>query len=145
VWRVHVETPNNKDFIRAFFRDIRSGADLAAVRKYLAPRVIAHQICSEEPIAVERTPENYAEHVAEMIDACEDFSITLDALIADESLVYARWTQRGMYARTDDGGHDLWQSITEFASAVYRIDSAKIVEYWIQIDRFGTLRQLDQI
>jgi predicted ester cyclase len=142
---VQNDTSNNKDLIRAFFRDIRSGSDLGAVQKYLAPVVVAHQICSEEPIAVERTPENYAEHVAEMIDACKDFSIALDALITEDALVYARWTQRSVYARKDDGGNDLHQLITEFASAVYRLESGKIVEYWVQIDRFGTLHQLNQL
>jgi predicted SnoaL-like aldol condensation-catalyzing enzyme len=145
VWLVHNETSNNKDLITAFFRDIRNGADLGAAERYLAPRVVAHQVCSEEPIDVERTPENYAEHVAEMIDACENFSITLDALIADESLVYTRWTQRGIYTLRDDDDEETRQPVTEFASAVYRVDTGKIVEYWVQIDRFGTLRQLKQI
>ena len=145
VWLVQSDTSNNKDLIAGFFRDIRNGADLGAATRYLAPRVIAHQLCSEEPIDVERTPENYAEHIAEMIDACENFSITLDMLIADESLVYARWTQRGIYTVRDDDDEHTHQPVTEFASAVYRVDAGKIVEYWVQIDRFGTLRQLGQI
>jgi predicted ester cyclase len=139
------EPLTNKDLITAFFRDVRSGGDLGAVHRYLAPTVIAHQICSEEPIAIERTAAEYAEHVAEMIDACADFSITLDALIAEEPLVYARWTQRGTYAVSDDDGDDVPALITEFASAVYRIDDGQIVEYWIQIDRLGTMRQLNHV
>jgi len=79
-----------------------------------------------------------------MIDACEEFTISLDTVIADESQVYTRWTQRGTYANRDGGGHVANRSITEFASAVYRIDAGKIVEYWIQVDRLGTLRQMQQ-
>lgn len=135
----------NKNAIRAFFRDIRNGASLGAARDYLAPLVVAHQVCSEDPVDVERTPENYAEHIAEMIDACDDFSVTLDELLADEALVYARWTQRGTYAVQDEDGNHAHRPITEFASAVYRLDAGKIVEYWIQVDRLGTLRQLEQV
>jgi predicted ester cyclase len=141
---VQTSTSENIDLIRAFFRDIRNGTNLRAARQYLAPLVIAHQVCSEEPIAVERTPENYAEHIADMIDACEDFAITLDVVIADESQVYTRWTQRGSYANRDDDGAVAHRSITEFASAVYRIDAGRIVEYWIQVDRLGTLRQMQR-
>ncbi len=139
------DTAKNKAVVRAFFRDIRSGANLGAVADYLAPAVTAHQVCSEEPLDVERTPQNYAEHVAEMIGACDGFSITLDAVLADEALVYARWTQRGVYAVRDEDGGAVRRPITEFASAVYRLDAGKIVEYWIQVDRFGTLRQLQQL
>lgn len=142
---MQTDNPTNKEIIRAFFRDIRAGENLDAARQYLAPRVIAHQLCSEDPIEIERTPENYAEHIAEMIDACQNFSIALDAVIADGSDVYARWTQRGIYTLQDDDGIETRQPITEFASAVYRLEADKIVEYWIQIDRYGTLRQLNQI
>jgi predicted ester cyclase len=141
----HDESSTNKDLIRAFFRDIRTGADLGAVETYLAPQVIAHQLCSEEPIEVERTPAKYAEHVAEMIDACAEFSIALDALIADGPLVYARWTQRSIHNVSDDDGDDVRVPITEFANAVYRIEDGKIAEYWIQIDRLGTMRQLEAV
>jgi hypothetical protein len=45
----------------------------------------------------------------------------------------------------DDGGIDTHHPITEFASAVYRLEADEIVEYWVQIDRFDTLRQLHEI
>jgi predicted SnoaL-like aldol condensation-catalyzing enzyme len=146
VWCVVEPTASdNKDLVTAFFRDIRNGADLGAVQQYLAPVVVAHQLCSEDPIDIERTPQSYADHVADMIDASENFSVTLDALIADGALVYARWTQRGIYDVTADDGDDVRTPITEFASAVYRIDAGKIVEYWLQIDRLGTQRQLERV
>jgi len=53
---VQTHPSENTDLIRAFFRDIRSGAKLGAIQQYFAPLVIAHQVCSEEPIDIERSP-----------------------------------------------------------------------------------------
>jgi predicted ester cyclase len=36
------------------------------------------------------------------------------------------------------------QPLVEIASAVYRVEKGKIVEYWIQIDRLGLDAQLKQ-
>ena len=134
-----------KSLVAAFFTDVRSGANLAAAATYLAPRVIAHQLCSEEPLAIERSPADYAGHVREMIAACTGFHLSLDQLIAEDDLVYARWTQRGVYAIPDDDDFKIATPIVEFASAVYRVAGGKIVEYWMQVDRLGTQRQVDRV
>ena len=134
-----------KDLVAAFFENVRSGKNLDSVGDYLAPNVVAHQICSEDPMPIERTAADYAGHLREMMEACDGFSMTVDQLLADGNLVYARWTQRGTYDIPDDDDVAVPTPITEFASAVYRVDAGKIVEYWIQVDRLGTQRQVQNV
>lgn len=134
-----------KDLVASFFANVRSGTNLAAAGEYLAASVTAHQICSEDPMDIERTPDEYATHLGEMMDACEGFSMTIDQLLADGDLVYVRWTQRGTYEIPDDDDVATPTAITEFASAVYRVAAGKIVEYWIQVDRLGTQRQVQTV
>ncbi|MGO4272187.1 ester cyclase, partial [Paenibacillus sp. TAF58] len=43
-----------------------------------------------------------------------------------------------------DGFPPTGQNIIEIASAVYRIENERIVEYWIQIDREGIRLQLQR-
>lgn len=34
------------------------------------------------------------------------------------------------------------KEVIEIGSAVYRLEDRKIVEYWIQVDRFGIIEQI---
>jgi predicted ester cyclase len=138
-----IATP--KALVADFFAHVRSGKNLASVGDYLAPVVIAHQLCSENPLAIERSPQDYAGHVREMIGACSGFAIDVEQMIAEDDLVYVRWTQRGTYDISDDDGATVPTPIAEFASAVYRVANGRIVEYWMQIDRMGTRLQVDRV
>jgi len=139
---IGMSTP--KDIVRDFLLHVRSGREVERVRQYMADTVLAHQIQSEQRLTVDRSPEQYAEHVREMIEAYGDFDLTIDELLADGERVYARWTQVGRHVGEVDGFAPTGRPVTEVASAVYRVDSGQIVEYWIQIDRLGITTQLQQ-
>ncbi len=98
----------------------------------MAPVVIAHQLTSEAEDSIARTPENYVNHVREVLDMWGPFTITIDEVLADGARVYARWTQEGRDRKIDPSRH-----IRQITSAVFRVCDGLIVEYWIQIDRMG--------
>ena len=58
--------------------------------------------------------------------------------------MYARWKQTGKHLAEIDGYPATGLPLIEVASAVYRLENGKIVEYWIQIDRAGFDKQLKQ-
>ncbi|WP_200811102.1 ester cyclase [Demequina sp. NBRC 110057] len=131
-----------KDLVRRFLLEVRSGDFPERAVDFMAPVVLAHQVVSEAPVTVERSPANYAAHVGEMLDAYGRFSFRLDELLADGARVYARWTQVGTDQDASDGREPTGRPVTEVASAVYRVEDGFIVEYWIQIDRAGLAAQL---
>ncbi|MEU1847839.1 ester cyclase [Streptomyces sp. NPDC019990] len=110
----------------------------------MADRVRAHQVVPEAPAVVERTPQQYTEHVEEMLDAYGAFTPTVDELIAEGDRVYARWTQEGWHVGPVDHHPPTGAQVTTITSAVYRVEDGLIVEYWIQIDRQGITAQLQQ-
>ncbi|SPL71706.1 ester cyclase [Acinetobacter stercoris] len=118
-----------KKIIIDFLNQIRSGRSLERVRHFLHDPVIAHQIQSELEYSVERSPEDYASHIQEMLDEYGQFSLEIQEILAEENKVYVRWKQVSNIPDT--------KKITEIASAVYLIRNGKISEYWIQIDRKG--------
>jgi predicted ester cyclase len=136
--------PLPKSVIEAFFRDVRSGKHLEAVSDYMADAVTAHQVCSEDPMSIVRSATGYADHVREMVGACANFRVTIDELIVEGDRAFVRWTQHGTYPIADEDGDVAPTDIAEFASAVYRVAGGKIVEYWIQVDRMGTQRQVER-
>ncbi|QKE72029.1 SnoaL-like domain-containing protein [Arthrobacter citreus] len=130
--------------VRQFFEKVRSGKEVEAAHYLMADSVLAHQITSENEVCIERTPANYAEHVREMIEVYGEFSLTIKEFIAQDDRVYVRWKQSGIHIGEVDNFRPTNKPVYEIASAVYRVENEKIVEYWIQIDREGIRIQLER-
>ncbi|MEK8129111.1 ester cyclase [Paenibacillus filicis] len=132
-----------EEVVRLFFEKVRSGRELGDAQKYMAPRVLAHQMTAEQEVTVERTPDDYADHVREMQEAFGTFELDIQELIAQGNKVYVRWKQRGTHVGETDGFAPTGLPVIEIASAVYRVEEERIAEYWIQIDRTGIRSQLE--
>ncbi len=139
-----MSTEKTREVVEGFLRTVRSGTHPERAGEYLADVVVAHQVHAEavDDVVVERTPEQYAEHVRDMVAAWGQFDFRLDVVLADGDLGYARWTQDGHHVGEVDGRAPTGKPVREVASAVYRVADGKICEYWIQIDRHGLLSQL---
>ncbi|EJS69887.1 ester cyclase [Bacillus cereus] len=133
-----------EQIVRKFFDEVRSGNNPDYSNQLMAEKVLAHQIVSEEEQTVCRTPEDYAEHVREMIEVYGNFSLEIQELLVQGSKVYVRWKQVGMHVGEIDGYQPTGLPIIQIASAVYRVEDGKIAEYWIQIDRSGIQNQLER-
>lgn len=133
-----------EQIVRKFFEEVRSGNNPDYSNQLMAEKVLAHQIVSEEEQTVCRTPEDYAEHVREMIEEYGNFSLEIQEFLVQGSKVYVRWKQVGMHVGEIDGYQPTELPIIQIASAVYRVEDGKIAEYWIQIDRSGIQNQLER-
>ncbi|WP_047238113.1 ester cyclase [Chromobacterium subtsugae] len=128
--------------VLGFLQEVRSGVNPDAVSRYMATSVAAHQLESENPRTLARSPANYAEHVREFKRLFGDFQLRIDELLVDGDRAYARWTQLGRHLGELDGHAASGRPLTLVDSACYRVADGKIVEYWIQADRMGLARQL---
>ena len=133
-----------EEVIQRFLKEVRSGLNPDAALELMAPQVLAHQLVSEAPATVSRTPENYASHVREMQATYGHFTLHINELIVQDDRAYVRWTQRGQHLGEIDGISPSGREITEIASAVYRVQEGRITEYWIQVDREGIRLQLER-
>ena len=131
--------------VAGFIADVRSGKAPERAADYMAPTVIAHQMNAENTTRVERTPDQYADHVREFVAAFGNFDFEVTEQLAAGDKVYVRWQQDGRHVASLDGEEPTGRPLREIASAVYRVEDGKIVEYWIQIDRYGFDRQLQNI
>ncbi len=77
-----------------------------------------------------------------MIDSWENFKIEIEEFIPQNQKVYVRWKQTGMHIGEYEGYLPTNKEVVELGSAVYRLENQKIVEYWIQVDRFGSIEQI---
>lgn len=137
-------TISSQRIIKEFLLTVRSGKNPDKARDYMAEKVLAHQMNAENLQTLERTPQNYAEHLKEFLQMYGKFEFEITELIAQDNKVYARWKQTGKHLTTIDGYSPTGVPLVEVASAVYRLENGKIVEYWIQIDRAGLEKQLQE-
>ncbi|MEO8001821.1 MAG: ester cyclase [Arenimonas sp.] len=132
-----------KEVVQNFLNQVRSGNSPEKASLYLAPKVLAHQLSSENETTVSRNPEDYAAHVKDFRRIYGDFNFEVTELLADGDRVYARWKQTGCHIAPSDDVAPSGLPVIEIASAVYRVSDGKIVEYWIQIDRKGAEIQFE--
>ncbi|MBO4205555.1 ester cyclase [Micromonospora echinofusca] len=128
--------------VREFLDVVRSGVEPDRAARLMAPTITAHQVQAENPTTITRTPQEYAEHVEEMLVAYGPFRVEVDELFGSGDRVYARWTQHGRHVGTVDGIAPTRRPVTQVTSCVYRVADGRIAEYWIQIDRWGLRAQL---
>lgn len=130
--------------VMGFLRDVRSGRHPDLAGAYLAPVVQAHQVTSEGERTIERTPQEYADHVREFLTLFGDFRFEVEECFAAGDRVYVRWRQTGRHLASFDGEQPTRAPLTDISSAVYRVRRGQIVEYWIQTDRLGLELQLER-
>ena len=135
---------SNKEIVKLFLENVRSGKHPENASHFMADIVLAHQMNAEEQATVKRTAGNYTDHINEFLRMYGNYSFVITELIADGDRVYARWIQEGKHLSEIDGFPATGKPLTEIASCVYRLDNGKKVEYWIQIDRLGFEKQLQQ-
>ena len=132
--------------VTRFLATVRLSGDEADAVAVLAPLVACHQVVSDRPETVMRTPADYARHVREdMRRVFGDFSLRVEELLQDGDRVYVRWRQVGVHAGDLPGLPATGRPLVDVASAVYRVRDGRVAEYWIQIDRLGLQHQLDEL
>lgn len=132
------------EVVKIFFEEVRSGRNPDKAHDLLSAVVLAHQVKAENPTTLERSPQNYADHVREMQAEWGNFELEIQEMLAQADRVYVRWKQTGTHTSEVDGFAPTGLPVVEIASAVYRVANGKIAEYWIQIDRAGIRAQLEQ-
>ena len=134
----------NKEIVKQFLEQVRSGKFPEKAVLFMTDSILAHQMNAENETTVIRTPKNYSEHIEDFLRMFGQFSFEITELIAEDDKVYARWKQIGNHLTEIDGHQPTGKTLIELASCVYRLENNKIAEYWIQIDRLGFEKQLDQ-
>ena len=135
---------SSEKIVRDFLSNVRTGLRPEDAKLYMADTVLAHQVTSENPATVKRTPANYTDHINEFKRLFGNYQFEIIELISAKDKVYVRWKQTGKHIAEIDGFKPTQLPLIEYTSAVYRIENKKIVEYWIQMDRLGFDLQLKQ-
>jgi predicted ester cyclase len=125
-----------------FLKYVRSGREPQRASEFMAPVVLAHQVQSEDEGSIERSSDDYADHVRDMTATFGQFDLLVDEFLIDGSRAFARLTQVGRHIAPVGGYHATGRVVREISSVVYHVENGLITQYWIQIDRAGLTEQL---
>lgn len=128
--------------VKSFLEEVRSGRSPERAGEYMAPRVLAHQVQSEDPRTVERSPEDYAEHVREMTESWGGFTLEVEEFMVEGKRAHVRFSQIGHHVGTVDGYAPTGNQVRQINSVVYEVEGGFITQYWMHIDRAGVAAQL---
>lgn len=131
--------------VTQFLANVRVTGEGASARKVMAAQVLCHQVNSEREETIIRSPDDYAQHVRDMLTAFGRFEYHVTDFITEQDRAYVRWRQLGHHLLTDDSTPGTGKPVTDIGSAVYRVENGLIAEYWIQLDRMGLHQQLEAL
>ena len=129
--------------VAEFLATVRVTGDVLSARRLMAEQVWCHQVVSEAPQTLVRTPDEYAAHVQDMLAEFGQFRFHVTEFLTEADHVFVRWRPAGHVHDINDAGAASARAVDDIGSAVYRVENGKIVEYWVQLDRLGLAIQLD--
>ncbi len=134
--------PSACDIVKEFITLVRSGLKPEAAGDFMHPTVKAHQVISGKAETIERTPHDYSEHIEDFLSEYGQYKLEIKEIFAAGNKVYVRWQQNGKHIGAVMGYPPTGKELITVGSAVYRVMSGKIIEYWIQQENHGLLAQL---
>jgi steroid delta-isomerase-like uncharacterized protein len=108
----------------------------------IAPDYVRHDPGDPFPA---RGPEDVKRIVTMLRSMLPDFSITVEAMIAEGDLVVSRYTATATDTRGYMGMPPTGRAIRTPAIQIFRFADGKIVESWAARDDLGTLQQLGHV
>jgi len=127
----------NKSIVRRFFEVGPSRGDLQAANELLAPGFVLHVPLPCSP---------GVQGIDEVIFACraafEGLQVTVEDMVAEEDMVAARFTARGVHKGPFMGLPPTGKPITMTGMEVFRLENGKIAELWGEANLIGLMQQL---
>ena len=82
------------------------------------------------------------EHISQAEAAFPAYELIAEELIAERDLVAMRATFHGVHSGPFAGIPPTGRAVSAGLMIIYRIDSGRIVEHWMQFDSLGVMAQL---
>jgi steroid delta-isomerase-like uncharacterized protein len=129
----------NKATARRWSEELWSKGNLAVADEIIAADYVRHDPGDPFPA---KGPDDVKRIVTMLRSMLSDFTITVDAMIAEGDMVVSRYTSTATDSRGYMGLPPTGKTIRTPAIQIFRFANGKIVESWAARDDLGTLRQL---
>lgn len=111
--------------------------DLSAVDDLLHQKIVIHSLLGDF-----HGPESMKKVVLAWLFGFPDLTVKNTAVICDQDLVAIHWQARGSHQGEFKGLKPTGKDVSYAGVTIYRVNEAKIIEYWAYIDMQHLLKQI---
>jgi steroid delta-isomerase-like uncharacterized protein len=129
---------DNKAAVRRFFEDGWNRGDLDEVKVFLADEFVSHNSLDFSI----RSADDYCRGVVAYRRAFPDLVTSVEDVVAEGDRVVARGTDRGTHRGEFMGRPASGRSVTTTWIEIFRMESGKAVEGWLETDSRRLMEQL---
>jgi steroid delta-isomerase-like uncharacterized protein len=131
----------NKDVVRRLFEEVLNGGRLALLDQLVDASYIEHNPSpNQAPGAA-----GVRARLAPLRQAFPDLRFELEELIAEGSIVAARYRWQGTHKGTYLGIEPTGRRLSVRGMEFYRVEGGRLREHWDVVDEFGMLSQLGDL
>ena len=130
----------NKINVRRGFEEGMNRRELAVFDELLAPNYANHSLPAPMP-----GPEGMRAVVGMFVAGFPDFQVVIEDIIAEGDLVCTRGYFTGTHTGEFQGIPPTGKSINAGYIDMWRLESGRAVENWVQLDMLGLMQQLGVI
>lgn len=132
-----MDLETNRDAVRRFYAEIVGRADFALLDRLVGPDYVDHNaVDAGRGAAVVR------QHVEAIRATFPDFTLTIEAMIAERDFVVTRVRGRGMHSGLWLGIPPTGKLVTVKGINIDRLEGGKLVEHWGEADTISMLQQM---
>lgn len=137
------KTETNRRVAEAFLNGTHSRniEDVAIIDDTVAPEIVCHGFPGGDPT----DHESYKDFFRTFRRSFSDMDWKVDALVADENFVAARWQIRATHSGDFAGVKADGRRIAFDGMVLYRMEDGLIAETWLHIDQMGLLSQIGAV
>jgi steroid delta-isomerase-like uncharacterized protein len=131
---------DSKTAVRRFFEEGWNKGDVGEVKAFLADRFVSHNSLG---VSI-RSAEEYCRNMLAFRAAFPDLTTSVEDVIAEGDRVVARGTDRGTHQGDFMGRAATGRFVTATWIEIFRMESGKAVEGWLESDTSLLMDQLDR-
>jgi predicted ester cyclase len=129
---------DSKAAVRRFFEEGWNKGDLAEVKAFIADEFVSHNSLDYSI----QSADDYFRGVVAYREAFPDLVTSVEDVVAEGDRVVARGTDRGTHRGSFMGRAPTGRSVTVTWIEIFRMESGKAVEGWLESDTYKLMDQL---
>ena len=133
---------DNKALVRRFFDDVLNGNDPATASDLLADDFVAHHPAFPDGI---RGAAGMTAIMQAFRGGFSDLRYRIEALVAEQDLVAARWVAEGTHDGVFQGIPPTHERIVVTGMDLFRVADGRCAEAWVNSDFLGLLQQIGAV
>ncbi len=130
--------PLNKTIARRYLEDFWNGADAAVIEDLAVEDVIGHPV----PGQTLQGRDILKQRHSALRQVYSEPQFVVEDVVAEDDKVLLRWSFSGKHSGAIMGTPPTGKLITVGGMNLFRFSDGKIVEFWVNADDLGELRQL---